>query len=209
MRSSAGTTRSGRGRMSCWIRRREPRLRAWMNFSPRYRRRADPSHHGAGQRRGRCVVPPARWKTCRFNNNTGSGAGSLDETDDPGPGPAGDAFARGIVLAVDDAVFGHIDPGVGRILPAGEFLADEGLKMTVDDAVAHGPAVGSVAAGQVGLRLAKALVPGGQIRVCARRRGSLRRQWVTVEQTGRGECWNQPSWHPMYPLACYTPWSRW
>ncbi len=94
-----------------------------------------------------------------------SGSCSFDEADDSRPGPAGDTLPGGIVVIVQNTVFGDIDPGIRRILPAREFAADERLKMAVDDTIPDSSTIRPVATGQVGLWLAQTLEPRCQIGV--------------------------------------------
>ena len=129
-----------------------------------------------------------------FGSDSGpkaSSAGAFDETDDLRACPAGDPLACRIVMPVQNAVFRHIDPSVGRVLPARELAADKSLKMTVHDTIPDGSAIRAVAAGQVGLRLTKASIPRREIRVGTGR--GRRRYPYRVRRQQAGRCDRQNS----------------
>ena len=69
------------------------------------------------------------------------------ETDDLPLRPPGDTLTRGVVVPVQNTAVRDIDPGMGRVLPACELTADEGLEMAVNDAVSYDPAIRAVTAG--------------------------------------------------------------
>jgi hypothetical protein len=147
------------------------------------------------------VHPPKRRTS---NNISVSGAGSLNKADNPHSRPAGHTFAGRVVVSVNDTFFRNIDPRIRRILPASEFAADECLKMPVHNAVLHHPAIRSVAAGLVGIRLPQASEPRRKILIGTRRRSRPRWPIVAVNQTCRGKCKKQPSSHPIYPPPVHS-----
>src|SRR5476649_1786818 len=83
---------------------------------------------------------PARWpamtpRVRQWLSALVLGAVALDEAEHLTGEPAGDALARGIVAAMQDIVFRHIDPCVRRVQPAWELVADVRLEVIAVGAV--------------------------------------------------------------------------